>query len=357
MAEETSQPNPALNAEDPSQLPSTTTAPVHTGDSGFPAANTPSTTTPPTVIAPVAGSADTGGAGEEDFDYEAAKSAYLNRSSEDPGEPEAPIEPPPAVAKLPAIRVRPYDPETANELSAFKAYKDSGGDLSLSGWARSVAFAANEDQEAIGDDTSAAAPQTVAGIRSRMEAINLELVEAGESFALDRIAALQAESNRLALGIVDAMRAEEGQAIAQHEARSAAQIAFEAEVDGYAADAASLYGDAVFDGASALSVRASEILTEMQAAGDPTVNLPVATMVIYTRAARELGVAPASTHNQPARSVFQTSSPVPPVAPPSILAGGDTRSSTATRSAIADVNHDNYDQVKAEYMKRIGRAA
>jgi hypothetical protein len=383
MAEDNSHPTNSLETlEDISHVvEGNTSAPVNTaGDSGSPT----DTTAPPnpTPVTPVAGE-DAGVTGEPGFDYFAEKAKLLEQQQANPP-PSAPapapqeqqvIETPPAPPeeRLPAIKIRPADESSLQALSAFKEYQINGGNLNLIEWAAAQSAPAPGTPPAA--PTSAPAPATEehvepvplneappevltpAQIRQEITRVGQELTEATRAFELDTMAQLQQRQTELMLALPEAMQREMQQQSAQQIQQQEAQTAFEREVAEYSQQAHQLYGDAVFDPNSALTQKAGEILGQMELKGDPIAFNPAASLIVYTAAAKALGIAPGvGVYTPPAPPVTQPVSPVPPVAPSSIIAGGDGRTQTASRAAMPAVTPQNYHEHKAAYLKTRGAA-
>jgi hypothetical protein len=263
----------------------------------------------------------------------------------------------------PAIRIRPTDEGSRDALFAFKEYQNSGGKASLIDWAAAqrqpelhlepVVPAVELVQPGIdtGAPLTPVESLTPAEIRTQIEKIGVDLQAATEGFELAEMGRLQNEQTKLMLALPDAMQREMQQQAVQQVQQQEAQSAFEQEVNQYAAQAASLFGNAVYEPDSALTKRAGELLAEMELAGDPVAYTPSATLVIYAKAAAEMGIQPGSA---PASQVVtRTVSPVPPVAPLSIIAGGDGRTQSASRSAMPAVTPETYEEHKAALLKRI----
>lgn len=382
MAEEFSHPTnpPAHSAEDISLQNGTTSAPVQmAGDSGNPAALTSVPNPSPDTSAAGKGS---GGTGETIFDYEASKAALLADMDkpappvtvvpETPATPAAPVVPaapgPETVegesSRHPAIKIRPTDEGSMQALLAYKEYQKSGGTNSLIDWAaaqRQPELPLGPVVPAVEVVVETGTPLTPgdkpvesltpAEIRARIEQIGADLQVATEGFELGEMGRLQNLQTKLMLALPEAMQREMQQQSAQQTQQQELLSAFEVEVNKFASQAASLFGQDVYEPDSPLTKRANEVLAQMELAGDPVAFTPSATLVIYAQAAADLGIQPGSAQAPPV--VNQTVSPVPPVAPFSILAGGDGRTHTASRSAMPEVTPENYEAHKAALLKRI----
>jgi hypothetical protein len=362
MAEDASQTITTPQAlEDSSQVAGNMTVPGDPGNIGNPDATvTPS----PSPVSTPAASEDSGGTGEPGLDYHAAKAQYL-QSRQNPAPAPAPVtevtpppQEPPAGDKLPAIKIRVTDPESLGSLHAFKEYRANGGTANLIEWAASQVTPAPTTQEPGTTATSVAAPEvqeapvpmSSVALRSELTQVGKDLAQAMRDFDLEAMGRLQERQNELMLQLPEAMQNE---AVAQVEAFQQQQNAvteFDQKVAEYSDNARRLFGDAVIDPNSPLTQRASEILKAYELDGNPLANTPEAVLVIYTQAAADLGIQPAAT----APTVLpRPVSPVPPVAPPSIIAGGDGRTQNpANRAALEPVTPDNYELHKQRLLQR-----
>jgi hypothetical protein len=371
MAEEFSHPTPNTpqTSEELSQVAGTTSAPVSTaGDSGS-STDTTVVHENPSPVTPVAGE-DAGVTGEPGLDYFAEKAKLIKQQANTPTQPEAPqeqvveqvIEQPTApapVERLPAIKIRPADESSLQALSAFKEYQHNGGSMGLIEWAAQQAPPAAPaaptptptPETAVQPEVHEAPVEalTPAQIRQEIERVGQELLEATAGFDLAAMGELQQKQTRLMLELPDAMQREIQQQSVQQTQQQAAQTAFERGVQEYSAQAHSLFGDAVFDPNSPLTQKAGQILAQMELEGDPVAYNPAASLVIYTKAAQALGIQPGGY--APPTIVTQPASPVPHAAPSSIIAGGDGRTNSASRSAMPAVTPSNYHEHKAAFLK------
>jgi len=367
----------AQTPADVSQVAGTTTASVSTAeDSGNPAANP--TSTPPSVTPAADGTGAGTGESVVEEDYETRLQKWKEARQAPPSAPATPpVETPPPAAqtppeaekpRLPAIKVRPQSRETFDALDEFKRYQEGGGKLDLKSWAVSTAPAPPpqaqtpaptqvEPVQVTHEPETPVQPLTSVQIQARLDELAAEAKEASQAWAMDRLGEITAESAKLAAEMARALHREEREQEAATVAQEQQMSAFDAEVNGYTAQLLEDYGQDVQDGNSALSRKAAEILHNMEVAGRPEASLPVGTLIIYQQAAAELGI-PRRVAGAPPRPAqtpqTHTLSPVPVTAPSSIIAGGDGRTQTATRSALPKVTSANVEELTRQYLERAG---
>lgn len=164
------------------------------------------------------------------------------------------------------------------------------------------------------DDNIPALPKTTAEIRDRLDAIEDGEVEAMSKYDMTMLKALKEEKKLLQRALPTVEAQEHAQAIAQ---QSTVQQQWEASLK----DAVDFFGPAAADPASALTLEAQKVQSELLAANDPVAKKLDSAPYIYSLAAKRIGfkpgAAPAATPAPaipapvPAASVPQSSTPAP----------------------------------------------
>lgn len=251
------------------------------------------------------------------------------------------------------LRKRGYDWSTAQEMAA-KRYPESPEAKALA--ARQPSAPAPGAAPTSTPETAPEAPQTVAQVDAAIEAADDAYNAAVINFDEAAMKTARAEIRRLS-----ALR----QTVADQEARAASthQQEFETEFNDYLQQAELLY-PAAKDPASPLSQRAAAIQAQLGRDGSPLFNLPESALIVYQRAAKELGVqpspspvaAPAPAVAAPVPSQAATPAPQPPPRPRSpgaaLIAGGNARTQRSTPEVdFSKMTRKEYDAIMDQYKR------
>lgn len=195
------------------------------------------------------------------------------------------------------LRKRGYDWADAQEMAA-KRYPESAEAKALA--ARQPNGNGSHPPAATEDDGKMPSlqPRTLAELDAALEAADKAYNAAVLNYDEDGMNAARAEQRKLT-----GLRAD----IAEAERRNAAstQETFNQEFNDYLAQAEALY-PAAKDPESPLSQRAAAIQAQLGRDGSPLYSLPESALIVFQRAAKELGVQPTP----------QAPSPAPPASPP-----------------------------------------
>jgi len=175
-------------------------------------------------------------------------------------------------------------------------------------------------------------PKSSEDIRTRLEAIEMENIEAFKNFDMAKATELAQERILLNRALPEIIQQESAAAVQMGEQHA---IEWERSLN----EAAQLFPDAA-RADSALTVAAREIQQEMQAKGDPIASRLDSAPLIYAKAAARIGYKPAAAAPVPAPSP-QPSAPVPapaPQRPPSaaMIAGPQARTTQPGHSVAPD---------------------
>lgn len=305
------------------------------------------------------------GGGVNIDDYEAARAAYLSGTVQPEAAPLDEVQPPQVNAEvnapnqqqtLPAIKVKP---ESQADLELLSLYKKEGNGMGL------VEFILKREQIQVpGADTTTATvnpetgqPETVVKPAfTTMEDVDAEIrrLEDLEDKALENFDPKQARAHKREQEKLKAYKLTLQEV--QSHADRVEQTAFEQDWQSSLGKARLIHPEAGQEG-SPLETKAIEVRQRWVKEGHPLAYRADSAVALYAEAAAELasqGQAAPVGAGPPAinRPVVTPPPAIPRRGAPSVIAGGDAR--TTPRAPI-EVTAENYDEVMTQYLGRAPR--